>query len=166
MGINSLIREIQEQLKSFDTSSLLFHAKIPVEKHIIKKNSRPIHRHGSRPFIGKSAELKRGENFLRQQLLLNAWEQKIQKPIECELQAIYHFHHGPEISRSYALSDLSNLIEIVSDSLQTTKRQAGVILNDRQIKSLDGTRKFKNSTTYLEVFLLKFDENTDLIKKP
>lgn len=163
-----LVDEIQNKLKSFQLDHCLFHAKIPVESHVIKKNNRPIHRRGRKPFIGKSAKLRNQEINLRRQLDLEAKRQGIKSPITDKIHAIYHFHHGPELSRSFALSDLSNLFEIVSDSLQSTKKGRfkinGVIENDRQISSFDGSRKLKNKTSYLEIFLLKFTENVDLSK--
>lgn len=164
----NLVDEIQNKLRSFQLDQCLFHAKIPVTAHVIKKNNRPIHRRGRKPFIGKSAKLRNQEINLRKQLDQIAAAQGIKFPIRDNIHAIFHFHFGPELSRSFALSDLSNLFEIVSDSLQSTKKGAfkigGVIENDRQIKSFDGSRKFKNRTSFLEIFLLKFTENVDLSK--
>jgi Holliday junction resolvase RusA-like endonuclease len=162
-GINSLITEIQGRLKNFESDALVFHSKTPVSKHFVKKNSRPIYKRGpGRSFIGKSDDLIKQEKFLRYAFLGAAAKQRIQAPLEHDLHAIYHFHFGPDVSRQYKTTDLSNLFEIVSDSLQCTRTFAGVIKNDNQIKSFDGSRKFKNETTFLEVFLLKFTENTDL----
>lgn len=161
MTPDDLTSEIQKKLSAIATENLLFHAKIPVARHMSKKNSRPIHKRGARSFIGKSDDLIKMEKYLRW-AFLGAFQDQVQTPINEPIHAIYHFHFGPDISRAYALSDLSNLFEIVSDSLQCTKKYAGVIKNDRQIKAYDGSRKFKNKTSFLEVFLLKFNENTDL----
>ena len=164
----NLVDEIQNKLRSFQLDQCLFHAKIPVESHVIKKNNRPIHRRGQKPFIGKSAKLRNQEINLRRQLDLEAARQCIRSPIKDDIHAVFHFHFGPELSRSFALSDLSNLFEIVSDSLQSYKKGpfkiGGVIENDRQIKSFDASRKFKNQSSFLEIFLLKFTENVDLSK--
>ena len=163
-GIKSLITEIQDKLRRFDDNALLFHCKIPVERHISKKNSRPIHKRGGKAVLGKSEDLRKQEQYLRWAFNGSAEKQEIKDSIECEIQAIYHFHFGPEISRQYHLSDLSNLFEIVSDCLQENPRRnlRGVIKNDKQIKSYDGSRKFKNNNSFLEVFLIRFSEETDL----
>jgi Holliday junction resolvase RusA-like endonuclease len=144
-------------------SDILFHAKVEVDSHVSKKNNRPIHARGRKRFIGKSQKLVSAEKHLQFEILNALNKAKIYEPIEGEIHAMYHFHFGPDKRRSYALTDLSNLFEIVSDSLQTSKGFRGAIKNDRQIKSFDGSRKFLNSSTYLEIFLMTFTEKTDLV---
>ncbi len=163
-GISSLIREIQNQFLSVETDSMIFHCKLPVEKHVVKKNGRPIHlnRATKRPFIGKSKDLSSAEKYMVDQFNIAARLQSFgfEGTTEEPVHVIYHFHYGPGNTRGYHLSDLSNLFELVSDSLE----DANIIANDKQIKSFDGSRKYLSSSTFLEVFVLKFNQDTDLTK--
>lgn len=163
--INDLIYEIQSKLKALDSMSseaMLFHCLIthPSYRPTSKKNSRPIMRSkagAGRAFLGKSQSLKIQEGILSLCFHNAKIDQGLQT-IDQPLHAIYHFHFGPELSSSWAKTDLSNLLEIVSDSLQS----AGVIRNDRLIKSFDGTRSYQSDQTRLEVFLLPFTEDLRL----
>ena len=149
----SLIDLAQSELIKTDLDKCLFHCIVDSKYYrpFSKKNGRPIYKSRgakARPFIGKSNEL------VAQELIL-AYEfkrKKPAKPLEGYIHCMYHFHFGPDISRSFHLCDLSNLFEIVSDSLQN----AGVIANDRFIMSFDGSRKTLSPKSMLEVFILKY----------
>jgi len=157
-GVSTLIRQIQAQFSELELEDLIFHSKYTVDKHVVKKNNRPIFTRGRKPFIGKSDKLISQEKMLMWSFRCAASQLEVQSGYEGPVHAIYHFHFGPAESRSYKLTDLSNLFEIVSDSLEA----AEVIKNDKQIQSFDGSRKYRSKTTFLEVFLLKFNEDTDL----
>jgi len=126
-------------------------------KHLTKKNKRPIKFKfvkggGRKPFLGKSYELLAMEEFL---ILKFKQLNRIVPEVDFPIHAIYHFHFGPENSRSYNLCDLTNLFEIVSDALQVS----GIIKNDRLIYSVDGSRKIMSNKTYLDVSLLRDNNN-------
>lgn len=158
-----MVGEIQRKLLAIDFSKLIFHAIVegPKFKHVVKKNNRPIWRRGRIPTIGKSADLIFAEQYLIASFRKFAAAQQIKEPYTNPVHAIYHFYFGPELNRQYAMVDLSNLFEIISDTLQAGRNNtgAGIIKNDKQIKSFDGTRMFKAKATKLEVFLLKFTED-------
>lgn len=153
----NLVDTIQEQLAILEAmDKVLFHVIVKGNgfTHVIKKNRRPIWRRGSRVTIGKAKELIHGEHrlvsdFKKQKRLIGLTE-----PLKPPYHALYIFTFGPEHSKNYHLSDLSNLFEIVSDSLQ----ESGVIENDRWIFSFDGTRKRLGPETSLEVFVLQHPE--------
>jgi len=125
-------------------------------RHLTKKNSRPIFKKAKgKPFLGKSKELKETEHFLAFNFAIETRFFNIGYPLIYPVHCIYHFHFGPEHSRSYKLCDLTNLFEIVSDALQAS----GIIKNDRQIYSVDGSRKIMSNKTYLDVSLLRDNSN-------
>lgn len=156
--MNDLLEIIKSQLIKTDLSKLLFYAKVEdaLYRPVSKKNNRPIRRVGKvgRVFLGKSKDLETQEALLLRHFTNFKIKQNIKEPIEGELHVLYHFHFGPEHSRSYHLCDLSNLFEIVSDQLQNS----GIIDNDRFIHSFDGSRKFLGDKTYLEVFIMRFGD--------
>lgn len=142
---------------------LIFHCKVehPGLKHIAKKNKRPIFSRGGRPTLGKSDELVSQEKILEFHFIHERKKQGVQlaekpkrrKPKDApQYHVIYGFHFGPDNSFGYYKSDLTNLMEIVSDSLQ----KAQIIEDDRFIQSVDGSRKTLSDKTYLEVYVLKY----------
>ncbi len=97
----------------------------------IKKNGRPIFVRGGRPFLGKSDRLHTAEEAA-------VWELKSQMrsyaqfPIKGPIQIKFLFFR-----KDKRAVDLSNLYEFPQDCLQSV----GVIENDAQIQSHDGSRK-------------------------
>lgn len=124
--------------------SFKFYWEGKVPGHIVKKNSRPIFMHGSRPFIGKSKELQMAESYLTTMLKIKKTE-----TIVDQVWVKYHFIYGPMHKRAFALTDLSNLFELPNDCLQAS----GVLKNDRQIKSFDGSRMFIGPETILKIWV-------------
>lgn len=119
----------------------------------IKKNGRPIFkdRRTGRRFLGKSEQLQGMEANAEADL----WEQKtaargVVFPITEKLHATFLFYRD-----THAPADLSNLYELVQDALQKT----GIIKNDTQIESHDGSRKlYDPDNPRTEIILRPFEE--------
>lgn len=156
-----------EQVKKIIESNgdALFHCYLPVTRHIVKKNRRPIRinrRTGNR-FIGKSDELASAEinmtNLFRRSMLKHPGFKSIDKPVWCVF--LFYFpetdfvvKNGPRKGQiSGRLPDLSNLLELPADALQ----KAGVIENDRQICSFDLSRRLPGRAYGLEVFIFEYE---------
>lgn len=147
----------------FMAADVLFHAEIPVEKHVIKKNRRPVFMNkktGAR-FIGKSQELKEAERYLELTLKSRINELGIESPILGPIWVIMLFYYQNDVfytkkgEPSKLRGDLSNLYQLVEDCLESS----GVIGNDDQICSHDLSRRLPSDRTKLEIFVLrhKFD---------
>lgn len=133
---------------------------IELDKHMVKKNNRPIWRGR----VGKSKELIGAENYLIASFMQQAKAQEIFKAINEPIWLIMHFYFTKEayytkqsgyLERSKKLPDLSNLYEIVQDTLQS----ANVIANDNLIESHDLSRRLVGPKTKLEVFILRYVDN-------
>lgn len=111
--------------------------------------------------MGKSADLIGQEQILEGSFLQEMKIQGIQRCVKPEKRkpkdapqyhVVYLFHFGSDNTFGYHKSDLTNLMEIVSDSLT----KVGIIEDDRFIHSVDGSRKLLSDKTYLEVYVLKY----------
>lgn len=120
----------------------LFHAVIPVDRHIVKKNSRPIWRGR----LGKSMALRNAENTLTLaiiQEMKSIDNNQMNYPITTDVSAKITFYFPTkrfftkEGKRNKKLPDISNLYELVQDCLQ----KAGVLFDDNQIDNHDGSRR-------------------------
>lgn len=142
-------------------SDILFKCLIKVNRHGIKKNSKQIFvnkKTGSR-FIASSNNSKVSECWLMARLHIEKIKQKIDQPIDCDLNATFKFYFPKSVyftkkgPRSKTLSDLSNLYELPQDCLQ----KSGIILNDTLICSHDGSRRLPidGPDYYLEIILSK-----------
>jgi Holliday junction resolvase RusA-like endonuclease len=158
--------------KSFDlvrdtilkNGDALFHAFIKLDKHIVKKNSRPIKRNRRtwKPFIGKSDELMVGEVFMHAAFRKAMMAHKDFKTIDRPVWAVFWFFFpAPDFAvkkgdrkgkLSNRLPDLSNLYELPQDCLQ----KASVISNDNLICSHDLSRRLPAKECALEVFLFDY----------
>jgi Holliday junction resolvase RusA-like endonuclease len=159
-----LLNVIKQAIESqFDLENLLFYGRINVSKHVSKKNNRPIfqNRGNRKAFLGKSDDLKAAEdNYLRQLHDLKD-DQKIIKPIGSDLWIVCFFYFSEFYikdgsRRSKRVNDLSNLLELPMDCLQT----AGIIEDDSQVCSFDLSRRFPSNdgTNFCEIFILKHKE--------
>ena len=146
-----------------DSDSALFHFYIPLEKHTVKKNNRPIYRgRNGMPFIGKSDLLQSAEGHLTNQLRLELLRLRTFKTIDRPVWCIYWFFFpendfvvkkGPRKGKlSGRIPDLSNLLELPSDCLQ----KAGVIQNDNLICSFDLSRRLPGPQCALEIFIFDY----------
>ncbi len=163
-------------VSEFNQLQPLFHCKIEVEKHFIKKNSRKIMRRGKygSPFIGKSEALSNAESFLCTmiQLQLNR-DSQLSQPIDHQVWCIFHFYFADYFTKpkskkeaprmSLTLGDLSNLYQLPEDCLV----KVGVLTNDALVMSHDLSRKLPSfdGKNWLEIFVLKYEENSVLNKK-
>lgn len=128
---------------------------IQVNRHIVKKNRRPIHGRGTNKWIGKSEELRTAE----QQLTLEMMSYKNQNNLEMlkgDLHISFVFYmsnyFNKDGTRNRNMADLSNLIELPQDCLQ----YAGIIENDTDVISLDGSRRIHAIENKLEINIWQF----------
>lgn len=154
--------------KSFDlvksaieqNGDALFHCFVPVERHISKKNSRPLmrNRRNGRPFVGKSLDLKLAENHLINTFRLEMLRRPGFQTITIPTWAVFLFHFPRSVyftkqgQMSQRIPDLSNLYELPQDCLQS----AGVISNDHLICAHDLSRRLPSEYWGLEVFLFEY----------
>lgn len=145
-------------MKTFSLDHCLFHCSFPIEKHISKKNNRPV----VNGHLIKSAKLRNAEKYLIEKFTYYKNMQKIEKPFNEPLWLIMHFIFPREdyytkqskyTQRSKFVPDLSNMYEIVQDCLQS----AGVIKDDALVESHDLSRRLVGREMRLEVFLLKYE---------
>lgn len=122
-----------------------------------KKNNRPIffNRKTKRPFLGKSKKYKEFETQAIALFKKQKEELKIDTPITKTVKTKYLFYYS-----GAQKADLCNLITTLNDIIQ----DAGIIENDKQIKSIEGAEIFANSgVDRCEVFLIVEDATS---KKP
>lgn len=172
--MESIIRSINEQTRLALTSSRpLFHARIEVGSHVVKKNSKTIKNRRTKsgaikPYIGNTQRQASAQDFLVLELRRRAADICLDKPIHDSVWAMLLFFYPNsqfftqrgQINRK--LPDLSNLYELPQDALQ----KAGILKNDSQIMSHDLSRKLPSGDEnfYLEIFLLEYDEKWELEK--
>lgn len=145
----------------------LYHTFFKVDKHVVKKNSRPIHRNlrTGAPYIGKSTELYKAETEMTNAFRLHRIRNEQFETINERIWAVFwfffpqsdYFTKKGEISGR--LPDLSNLYELPQDCLQ----KACIIRNDSLIKSHDLSRILPGEEYAIEVFLFK---HGDTLEKP
>lgn len=132
---------------------MVFSCRIPVDSHISKKNNRPIHGRGEKKWIGKSERLRSAETFMHLALKSEKNRHRILKPLTGDIHATFRFflkdYFTLKNERNRAMPDLSNLLELPQDCLQSS----GVILNDCDIVCLDGSGRFPGEENVLEIEL-------------
>lgn len=147
-----------DQVFKLKADKIVFYAKIDVDRHVSKKNNRPIFRAGGKAFLGKSQALRYAEDKMVLQLRSQRNHLRIAEPIRHDLWCLLLFffkdyHLKKESKRSQRVNDLSNLFELPADCLQT----AGVIENDSQICSFDLSRRLPGDKNQVEIFLIKYE---------
>jgi Holliday junction resolvase RusA-like endonuclease len=137
----------------------VFLARLRVQSHVIKKNRREImlNRRTGRRFLGKSKELLSSEKILTDALFVLARQMSLKTPITQDVHVVFKFYfsdfYTKEGKRRKNLPDLTNLIQLPEDCLQS----AGIIENDSQIVSLDGSRRLPGNQNFLEIFVYEAD---------
>lgn len=98
---------------------------------ITKKNSQIPIVAGNRPYIIQSKAYRAYEKMVKHQLSLMPFESAIPKPIsgDIHVKCLYYLATASK-------PDLCNLMAATHDILE----HCGIILNDKQIKSVDGSR--------------------------
>jgi len=134
-----------------------FYFKTKIEAHVVKKNNRPIHGRGDKKWIGKSSRLRNAESWLDLALRSYANQIGFRTPLAGDIHATFRFYFNNYFTvkneRSRTLPDLSNLFELPQDCLQS----AGIIVNDTDIVSLNGSGRFpsKDNELEIELYLIK-----------
>lgn len=129
---------------------------LEVGRHIPKKNGRPIFKAGSRPFLGKSTELRHAEQRMTADIARLYGGEILNK----RLWVIMHFYFPKDVyftqkgEISKNLPDLSNLYELPQDCLT----KAGVIADDTLIDSHDLSRRLVGDRYKLEIFILEYKD--------
>jgi Holliday junction resolvase RusA-like endonuclease len=145
---------------------ILFQCSIEVENHAVKKNHRPFFKNKStgRMFLGKDQRLVNAENQLIRKLR-EAWfgrqafhggPSRISEPVAVEF--LFYFPKDVYFTKkgvkSKLLADLSNLYQLPEDCLQ----KAGILENDRDICSHDGSRRLVGDRFKLEITIRRFSD--------
>lgn len=116
---------------------------------VVKKNSRPIYRSRStgNPFIGKDARLANAERMTTIEMLSEKNRHDIET-IEEDVEATFLFY-----TATRRRIDLSNAYQLYEDCLQ----RAGIIADDNQIRSHDGSRQYYDKENpRVEIILNRF----------
>lgn len=116
---------------------------------VVKKNSRPIwkNRRTGKGMLGKSDALVAAEEEAYYQL---KEQMRGDYPVLGKLHVKFLFYR-----KDQRHTDLSNLIEFPADCLQ----RAGIIENDVQIESLDGSRKLLDTENpRTEIYIFPFEQ--------
>lgn len=140
-----------------DRKDIIFHCKIEVKSHVVKKNRRPIFKNKAtgRVFLGKSPQLVTAENNLISKLR-SAWfnSESLKTPIAypVNVKMIFWFNDKEFFTKkgnvSKHIPDLSNLYQLVEDSMQ----KASILENDHWIAGHDGSRRCPTlDHSYLEI---------------
>jgi Holliday junction resolvase RusA-like endonuclease len=128
-----------------------FYFRTKIESHVVKKNNRPIHGRGQKKWIGKSTRLRNAEQWLGLALKSYANQIGFNAALVGDLHIIFRFYFKDYFTkqnkRSRTMPDLSNLIELPADCLQS----AGIIENDTDIVSFNGTGRFPGKQNELEI---------------
>jgi Holliday junction resolvase RusA-like endonuclease len=145
-------------------SSILFKCLIKINRHGIKKNSKQIfmNKKTGHRFIASSNNAKVAENWLLSKLQIEKLKQKIDSPIDCDINAKFIFYFPKSVYftkkglRSRKLPDLDNLICLPLDCLQKSK----IILDDSIVCSLDGTKRLPINGTdhFLEIIISRYED--------
>ena len=158
---SGLIQTLELNIKQkFDLEKVVYYAKIPVDKHRTKKNSRPIftNRKTGKSFLGKDKSLASAENSMVSVLRAQRARYGIDEPIKFDVWILFLFwfdsYYTKKGYRAKTLGDLSNLYQLPEDCLQ----KAGVIENDSQICSHDLSRRLPGKENCLEIFVFKYED--------
>lgn len=123
---------------------ILFRARFQVPKHISKKNQKRafVNKRTGKGFLVQESKSKLVENWIHQKLNVEKLKQRIET-ITDDIQISFIIEYPKTVyftkkgHRSNKVLDISNAIQVYEDCLQ----KAGIIANDSQICSLDGTRR-------------------------
>lgn len=141
---------------------ILFKCIIEIPKHGVKKNGKAIFQNRStgKRFIASNSKAQYLENYMNAQLLKEKLKARIDT-IKCDVNVAMIFYYPRKVfftkqeKRSNRVADLSNLYEMPQDALQ----KVGIIENDSQICSHDGSRRMfiEENKFYLKIEITKAD---------
>lgn len=128
-----------------------FYISLYVPDHLSKKNNRPIWRGR----LGKSQKLRDVENYLTAAFKKELGSRPtIKGPVWVKF--IFHTtkYWTKKKQRNKKMGDLVNLIQLPADCLES----AGVIEDDTNIISMDGSRRLPSDHNRLEICVLSVPE--------
>lgn len=140
-------------------SEVIFKCLINVNRHSSKKNEKRARMGQAGLYIAASHKANYSAQIMTSKLLVEKLKQRIDEPIDCDLQAKFTFFFPETVyftkkgTRSMTLPDLSNLYELPQDIMQ----KVGIIKNDTLICSHDGSRReaVEGDKYYLEIELIR-----------
>lgn len=140
----------------------LFKCRVKVPRHSSKKNEKEPARARGRAYIRQTKSARHIEGLMIRAFNIEKIKQRIDDPIACDLRVVFKFYFPKSVyftkdgKRSRKLPDLSNLYQLPEDVLQRT----GIILNDTQIESHDGSRRAPIDCVeyWLEIELFSFKD--------
>lgn len=136
----------------------MFQCAIPVDRHFSQKNRKGIfvNKKTGKPFIGQNKKEASDKKYLVEVLQLLKNRLNIVDPIEEDVQVVFTFYFKDYYTkkglRSKKLPDQSNLYQGPEDALQA----AGIIKDDGQIMSHDGSRRLPGDSNILEITIYPF----------
>lgn len=147
--------------RTAQTAELLFQAEFILSKHSSKKNHNKIrqNRRTGQRYVGAS---RKSETILIETLnrMIEARRKYgLKKPIEGKIWVLMRFHYKNTKKGKPRLdvADLSNLYQGPEDCLQ----KAGIIVDDKQIESHDGSRRVLGSAdNKLEILIMRYDHES------
>lgn len=137
---------------------VLFRAIVEVDKHIVKKNSKSafFDKRTGKAWVTRSKDAINAQNYLEKLISVERNRQLHGAQIEGDIQVslIFHFKdfYTKKMKRSEKLPDLDNLLCLPLDALV----KAGIIRNDSQVCSLDGSRRKPSSSNKLEIIIQSY----------
>ena len=137
----------------------IFRARFEVHSHVSKKNNRPIHKNmrTGKVFLGKGRHLQDAERIMVMHIerAKSAYPPgPIVEDVHCCFRFYFNDYYTKEVERRKNMPDLSNLFELPQDVLQ----KCGVIKNDSQIVSLDGSRRLPGVQNIIEIWIWKAEK--------
>ena len=163
-GVNKNGEKKEKSEKSRE-KEIVFQAVIPVEKHIVKKNNRPIFKIGNRPILGKTVRLKKAEDdFVNQLLLVMKSTPKVQGPVQLTLIFFFKNYFTKKEERNKKIPDLDNLIALPQDAIV----KAGLLTDDYLVQSYDGSGIYpaESNFVFIEIKEISWKKSSCISPKP
>lgn len=138
--------------------AILFRAVIDVEKHTVKKNSKSafFSKRLQKAWVTRSPDAIKAQGYLEKILSLERNRQLHGETIHGDIHVccIFYFkdYWTKDMVRSKKLPDLDNLLCLPLDALTNS----GLIEDDNNVCSLDGSRRKPGPKNVLEILVMDF----------
>ncbi len=134
---------------------ILFRTIVEVDSHVVKKNSKSAFydKKTGRAWVTRSSKAISAQNYLEKILALNRNRQlhgeTISGDVQISLIFTFNDYYTKKMTRNKKLPDLDNLLCLPLDALT----KAGVIEDDGNVVSLDGSRRKPGAKNTLEIII-------------
>lgn len=141
---------------------ILFRAVLDVEHHVSKKNSKQsfFNAKSGRSWVKRSDRAIKAQNDIEAQLSLQRNRQLHGETIHGDVQVTLIFafkdFYTSKMMRNKRLPDLDNLFCLPLDALTNI----GVLIDDQNVCSLDGSRRVPGDKNTLEIIIMDFKNET------